>query len=258
MDNALENEAPPVRKPAGLITKGVSLASGFVLGAGAMVLSINSSISSNLRKFAEPAFTRMRDMRKQAGGEEDGWSPLADKLIDAATVEARFDLAKEIQGEMRRTFHNNMLGNIPGELKIDIAKGEKAIGKAYKKAREADSIVNFGSDKTRRKIMDNIQRRGLHNEGSAGELTAQRFKEILFDVETMNMDEAIRGTPKHIPLKDRLLLSSELHLTGQQKALAGLAFAGVAAVAAGVMYYGIKHFKTNKEKIAEAHQAGLI
>lgn len=257
MDNTEEIAPLPVAKPSSALAKAAAVAGGVAAGVGGMVLAINASIASNLRKLAQPGFDRLKEMREQAAKDESEWSPLADRLNDVTTAEQRFDHAQEFQTTLRSEFHQAMFTSMKGDERVKFATGEGLIAKAYKGAKASDRIFNFGSKKLRQDIVDAAKRKGVPTVGE-NELTPQRFQEILFNIEEKNMERAILSTPSHIPLKDRLLLSKELELSGGQKGLAAAAFAAVAAVTAGVIYYGVKHFKSKKEELAQMQDTGIL
>lgn len=255
MDFSLENTDAPPKKSPGVLVKVLAAVSGLAAGGWASIIVINNGISKNLRQLAEPGFARLKQMRAGSKAENTDWSPLEDELVGADTVEARFDLAQKIQKDMRLRFESAMNARAPDEMRRMLTS-DSLIGKAYKKAKASDPVINFSSQKTRQAIAE----QAAHRSSLPGEdeMTAKGFKDLLFNLEEKNMEAAILSTPNHIPLKDRLLFSRELHLSGGQKAGAALAFVGVAAVAAGAVYYGIKHFKTNKEKLAQSQEAAML
>lgn len=236
MENISKNKTADSNPRDGVGGKLLSVAAGAAAGVGAMVMTVNSSIRQNLKRWSEPGFKAFDKYQEDLGNNElllDTENSISSIRSDAKVKLKRSVLARVEDGEARRLMSDS--------------KG--MIGKAIGKARGHQRYDSLGD----------VQIHNALNQIENGQVgLRQDVARLVVDDEKRLLTQAFEEVPSHIGLKDKLTFSKDLHLSANQKTAAAIAFVGAAAVTAGAVHFLMKQYAKNQAmRSAEPISAGF-
>lgn len=223
MDNQYENTG--YTPAVGLAGKVVSALGGLAAGVGGLVLAVNGLIAGNLRKWSKPGFDAFDSYGKQL--QQDTSFVTGDISISELRTTAKNKLKHAILARVEY-----------GDVRKTMSDSKSLLGRALFQAR----------NKQRYDAQSDVEiQNALRQVGEDGEIgLRQDIARLVVDDEKRMAETALRDAAGHVPLKEKLTLASDLHLSGRQKTAAVLAFAGAAAVAAGAIHLVMKHSQRSK------------
>jgi hypothetical protein len=225
MENTSKNESTEAAGRGGVAAKLLSAAAAAAAGTGALVATVNQQIKSNLSKYAKDGLAALGRFEKE-------YQSLPDSEIDRQAIETdRFAARRQFESAME-TASNDVIsfrGKNPNKL-------SKALREARNKYR-----IDTSQDEH---LIYQAEASSLLPEQMVAE--RQKLAGIIVRDEENVVSGMLKDAVSHVPLKDKILLSSELHLTGSQKTLAVVFAAGTAAVTAGAIHYLLQQHAQHK------------